>query len=340
MINRSQGCRRASFSPRTRLSRAEQVHCRCRDSSPKILPRISSPSPDERLAIRPEALVSEWKTADLLFQLTDQELSRESSLFTDTSIQASLLKSYIFIAIELKGSDYARGKFSAIARQINRLFPMPVMVFFKHQSRLTIAVINRRRNKIESDKDVLEKATLIRDINFAQPHRGHLDILDSLALTNLVHPQKKPINDFDTLHAAWEQIFNVELLNERFYRELANWYFWALPQVDFPADLEPDDEKRRATGLIRLLTRLIFCWFLKEKDLIPEKLFHPTDLAKMLKGFDPESETSSTYYQAILQNLFFRHAQPAHGQGRQRPALPRVCQGRGLPEKPQHLRRQ
>ena len=252
-----------------------------------------------------KALVPEWKTADLLFQLTDQELSRESSLFTDDSVQRGLLKSYIFIAIELKGTEYARGKFSGIARQINRLFPMPVMVVFKHGDRLTIAVINRRRNKIDDSKDVLEKATLIRDIAFVQPHRGHLDILASLALPALVHPQKKPITDFDTLHAAWEQIFNVELLNERFYRELANWYFWALPQVEFPADLEPDKEKRNATGLIRLLTRLIFCWFLKEKNLIPEKLFHPTDLAKILKGFDPESETSSTYYQAILQNLFF-----------------------------------
>ncbi len=252
-----------------------------------------------------KALVPEWKTADLLFQLTDQELSRETSLFTDTSVKAGLLKSYVFIAIELKGSDYARGKFSAIARQINRLFPMPVMVFFRHQGRLTIAVINRRVNKLDESKDVLGKVTLIREIDFAQPHRGHLDILASLALPNLVHPKKLPITDFDTLHAAWEQIFNIELLNERFYRELANWYFWALPQVEFPADLETDDEKRRATGLIRLLTRLIFCWFLKEKNLIPEKLFHPTEIAKMLKDFDPESETSSTYYQAILQNLFF-----------------------------------
>ena len=269
-----------------------------------------------------KAIVSEWKSADLLFQFTDQELNRESSLFTDDSVQRGLLKSYIFIAIELKGSEYARGKFSAIARQINRLFPMPVMVFFKCgtdipvcdrgtradrnvRPTLTIAVINRRVNKLDESKDVLGKVTLISGIDLAQPHRGHLDILDSLALPNLVHPQKKPISDFDTLHAAWEQIFNVELLNERFYRELANWYFWALPQVEFPADLEADDEKRHATGLIRLLTRLIFCWFLKEKGLIPEKLFHPTDLAKILKGFDPESETSSTYYQAILQNLFF-----------------------------------
>lgn len=252
-----------------------------------------------------KALFHEWKTADLLFQLTDEELSQQSNLFKNDSVQAGLLKSYVFIAIELKGSDYARGKFSSIARQINRLFPMPVMVFFRHQGRLTIAVINRRRNKLDESKDVLGKVTLVSGIDFAQPHRGHLDILDSLAMHNLVHPQKKPINDFDTLHATWEQIFNVELLNERFYRELANWYFWALPQVEFPADLEKDEEKRNATGLIRLLTRIIFCWFLKEKNLISEKLFHPTDLADILKGFDPESETTSTYYHAILQNLFF-----------------------------------
>jgi REP element-mobilizing transposase RayT len=267
-----------------------------------------------------KALVSEWKSAELLFQLTDEEL--QTTLFKEKSVQRGLLKSYVFIAIELKGSDYARGKFSAITRQINRLFPMPVMVIFKCgadipvcdsgkkadrnvRPTLTIAVINRRRNKLDESKDVLEKATLIRDISITNPHRGHLDILASLALPNLVHPEKKPITDFDTLHAAWEQIFNVELLNERFYKELANWYFWALPQVEFPADLERDDEKRRATGLIRLLTRLIFCWFLKEKGLIPDKLFHPTDLAKILKGFDPESKTSSTYYLAILQNLFF-----------------------------------
>ena len=104
---------------------------------------------------------------------------------------------------------------------------MPVMVFFRQfHGRLTIAVINRRLNKLDESKDVLGKVTLIREIDFVQPHRGHLDILVSLAFANLVHPQKKPITDFDTLHTAWEQIFNIELLNERFYRELANWYFW------------------------------------------------------------------------------------------------------------------
>ena len=264
-------------------------------------PGTGAPAPFDQS----KALFADWLAADLLFQLTDQELSREASLFPDTAVSASQLRSYIFFAVELKNREYPRGKLAGLARQLNRLFPTPVMVLIKHRDLITLAVINRRPNKLDQSKDVLGRVTLIRDIVPTAPHRGHLDILASLALPALVHPQKKPITDFDTLHAAWEQIFNVELLNERFYRELSNWYFWALPQVEFPADLEADDEKRRATGLIRLLTRLIFCWFLKEKNLIPEKLFHATDLANILKGFDPESKTSSTYYQAILQNLFF-----------------------------------
>ncbi len=53
---------------------------------------------------RVKALVSYWKSADL-FQLTDQELNRESTLFTHDSVQRGLLKSYIFIAIKLVGAE-------------------------------------------------------------------------------------------------------------------------------------------------------------------------------------------------------------------------------------------
>ncbi len=253
-----------------------------------------------------KALAPAWKSADLLFQLTDEELSRESRLFKDTSINAGLLRSYLFFAIELTGTNYPRGKLTSIARQLNRVFPMPVMVLIKHvvdkREVLSIAVINRRQHKRDLAKDVLGKVTIIRDIALNEPHRGHLDILASLALPNLAHPQRLLINNFDALHTAWEEIFNVELLNKKFYRDLANWYFWALPQVEFPDDIEKVDEKRRATSLIRLLTRLIFCWFLKEKGLIPEKLFNETDLKEILKQLKPDS---CSYHQGILQNLFF-----------------------------------
>ena len=256
--------------------------------------------PESKLA-HPAALVASWQSVELLFQLTDEELSRSTALFKDEAVKTSLLQSYIFVAIELTEGDYARGKLAGVARQLNRIFPMPVMVLFKLGGRLSIAAINRRLNKRDESKDVLGKVTLIQNIVIEKPHPGHLDILASFSLAELTEG-RRIIQNFDQLHAAWEEVFDVELLNKRFYRELANWYFWALPQVDFPADIEKDDEKRRATGLIRLLTRLIFCWFLKEKGLVPEELFAEADLRKILKDLSPDA---STYNEAILQNLFF-----------------------------------
>jgi adenine-specific DNA-methyltransferase len=154
-----------------------------------------------RLA-HPSALRDQWKSVHLVFQLTNEELSAHTSLFQDNTIKPGLLQSYLFFAIELTGKDYARGKLTAIARQINRVFPMPVMLLIRHGDStgapvLSIAVINRRQNKLHPDRDVLEKVTLIRDIALTAPHRGHLDILASFAVPNLVHPQRLPINNFD-----------------------------------------------------------------------------------------------------------------------------------------------
>jgi hypothetical protein len=199
-----------------------------------------------------KALFDDWKSADLLFQLTDNELSPQSSLFQETDVQTGLLRSYVFFAIQLDGNNYARGKLTDIARQINRVFPMPVMVLIKHKTGkedvLSIAVINRRVNKRDGNKDVLGKVTIIRDISLDNPHRGHLDILASFALDTLRDKSRTPIETFDALHAAWEQIFNVELLNQRFYQELANWYFWALSQVEFP-DEASGSEKNTQTAI-------------------------------------------------------------------------------------------
>lgn len=253
------------------------------------------------LLTHPRAQKSHWKSIHLLFQLTDEELSRNIALFKDTAVSASLLQSYVFFAVELQPGDYARGKLANIARQINLLFPMPVLVLFKIEGLLSIAVINRRQNKRDEHKDVLGKVTLIQNITIAKPHPGHLDILASFSLAELT-AGKRSIQNFDQLHAAWEEVFNVELLNKRFYEELSNWYFWARPQVRFPADLEPDENTRNATSVIRLLTRLIFCWFLKEKRLIPDTLFDADAIQPVLHSL---ADDDSSYYHAVLQNLFF-----------------------------------
>lgn len=105
----------------------------------------------------------------------------------------------------------------------------------------------------------------------------------------------------DKLNAA----FSVEAVTKQFYQEVANWYFWALDHARFPKDAPKQDGKDHVS-LIRLITRLIFCWFLKQKGLIPGKLFDVQTLANILVGFDPDGDNkASVFYKAILQNLFF-----------------------------------
>jgi hypothetical protein len=253
-------------------------------------------------------MLGAWKSADFLCQVTDEEIQlarkNQPSFLADEKIEKGNARSFAFLSIGLNEGTYTRAQFSGITREINRMFNMPAICLFKNNGAVTLSVIDRRQHKKESSKDVLEKVTLIKDIEYRNPHRGHLEILSDLALPNLAE-KFPPLENFDHLLRAWRETLDISTLNKRFYGELSNWYFWALPQIRFPADLESNDEKLRATSLIRLLTRLIFCWFLKEKSLIPDKLFRASDLANILKGFDPESETSSTYYLAILQNLFF-----------------------------------
>jgi hypothetical protein len=293
------------------------------DGSPAAFLEQFNQDPERTRFSEEKALSKDWKQIQLLFQLTDQELSNQVDLFQENDVKQSLMQSYLFFAVELTGQDYARGKLADITRQLNRLFPMPVMVLFVYDAKLSVAVINRRRHKRDDSKDVLGKVTLIQNISLENPHRGHLDILQSFSLDELKQKHKKEggIATFDALHKAWEEIFNVELLNKKFYRELSNWYFWAMQHVHFPFDileyeqhelnkddLFKDKEKLRehdAKNLIRLLTRLLFVWFIKEKGLIPEPLFQKEELEKdWLNDFDAKSK-DTRYYKAILQNLFF-----------------------------------
>jgi len=72
--------------------------------------------------------------------------------------------------------------------------------------------------------------------------------------------------------------------------------------VQFPKDAPKDADGRDSISLIRLITRIMFCWFLKEKGLLPTALFNADKMAELLGTIQP---TESTYYKAILQNLFF-----------------------------------
>lgn len=109
--------------------------------------------------------------------------------------------------------------------------------------------------------------------------------------------------------------FSVEVLTKEFYQELSDWYAWAIKIIRFPNDLndKTDDDKYNNESAIRLITRLIFVWFLKQRHLIPDEFFDENYIAdNLIKDFNPHvkvdlfyKSNESRYYKAILQNLFF-----------------------------------
>jgi len=104
--------------------------------------------------------------------------------------------------------------------------------------------------------------------------------------------------------------FSVSNLTKEFYKEIYNWYQWVLTEeigATFPKNpnTSDDDREKLEEQIIRLITRLLFVWFIKQKQLVPNGLFETKELEKVLNDFDPQSQTDGSYYNAILQNLFF-----------------------------------
>ncbi len=256
---------------------------------------------------REKALLHEWQTADFLFQLTADEIKQHAqetiTFHEDQGVDNTIYYSYLFLAVKLKGDTYSRTALANITREINKLYAMPALLIFQHGQSLTFAIINRRPSQRDGDRDVLEKVTLIKDIDVVNPHRAHLDILEELSLAALY--QEHGFTNFLELHQAWQKTLDISELNRRFFKEIADWYFWAVDKVTFPSASVGTVSNRavhNATCVIRLITRLIFVWFLKEKALVPDVLFAEADISELLTSLDAEE---STYYKAILQNLFF-----------------------------------
>jgi len=229
----------------------------------------------------------------------------------------------VLVAVQLKNRENGllptRSQLAEITRAINREFQyMPVTVLFKYDHFIALANAERTSYLVKyKEGEKVGKVSLLRDISIVKPHSGHLQILNELKVP-------KSIETFKALDKHWSDVFSVSLLNKRFYKELSNWYFWAIKEVKFPNEpnqLDASDKgkqlaeminEHKATNVIRLLTRLLFVWFLKEKKLIPEELFDKDFLDKeLLKDLNIEhtglfqNNQKSTYYKAILQNLFF-----------------------------------
>ncbi len=240
------------------------------------------------------------RSVRLVFQVTSDEIASFNQPmlgFEDHSFDKGQQQSFIFFAVELKEVTYARGQYAQFTREINKRLNQPSVVMFRTADNLlSLAFVRRRKHRRNQRRDVLGHVSLIREINLAKPHRAHLDILEDLSLENCLQWMdlhgKQP--NFDGLLAAWLNTLDTEELNRRFYGELFDWFKRAAAEAKFPSTVLAEQQ------VIRLITRILFVWFIKEKGLVREEWFVPAEMKKLLNDFG-----GSDYYRAVLQNLFF-----------------------------------
>ena len=110
--------------------------------------------------------------------------------------------------------------------------------------------------------------------------------------------------------ASIREAFSVEALTKDFYNELFEWFLWAIDEetgVTYPNNptIPEDDREKIEQKIIRLIARLLFVWFIRQRHLVPDSLFDEQKLRGVLRNFRPQAMDSGCYYNAILQNLFF-----------------------------------
>lgn len=281
-----------------------------------------------RSALDPNGLLTEesahlsrWRSVHFIFQLTEAEIRSSSGGTLNLGIpepyESKDIRSYLFFALDLAlradGQQPTRTELSQITRALNRLVPQPILVIFRCDGTLSLAIINRRKNLRDGTRDVLTRVSLIRDIDCTAPHRAHLDLLQRFSLQAL-RSEGASLRTFNDLDAAWQKLLSTQELKDSFYRELVDWFRWATTEIRLARlpDLTPDDASHRARATqeftVRLICRTLFTWFLKEMRLVPAELlelYTATDQRRVLtrSPYDPEA---NSYYRGILQNVFFQ----------------------------------
>ncbi|MFA6195942.1 MAG: TaqI-like C-terminal specificity domain-containing protein [Sulfurimonas sp.] len=199
-----------------------------------------------------------------------------------TDVDVHVKKDYdgvLIFAVELDSSTPSRKILADISRTFNREYKYtPVIILFKYGNKLSLSNTQRQKYKIKKEGEKATKVTILRDIDTTNPHTGHIKILNDMQLN-------AKVNSYETLYMYWQEVFNIELLQKRFYDRLFNIFENLMDTLEYPYKNFKDKQE----FIVRLIGRIIFLKYLEKKDLIPvSKLIH-----------------QDNYYHKILEPLFF-----------------------------------
>ena len=247
-------------------------------------------------------------------QIDDDSLLGQGTSKTSEEVE-SLTRSgkyngMMVFAVDIpSGENITRSEMAILTRGFNRtVSAQPVILIIRQGDMLALSTCERMEYSQQwRDGEKLGKVSILRDINCKKPHRGHIDILEELG--------NEKYSTLDALYKHWMEVFSSELLTKKFYGELSDWYAWAIQVIRFPNDINTDsvDKPMNDMAVIRMITRLIFVWFLYCKRLIPKEFFDIKYIKEhLIQNFAPEGDVplmydvnQSRYYRDILQNLFF-----------------------------------
>ena len=259
-------------------------------------------------------VVSKVEATYYIGQIDDDSLLGQGTSKTSEEVE-SLTRSgkyngMMVFAVDIPSDkNITRSEMAILARGFNRtVSAQPVILIIRQGDMLALSTCERMEYSQQwRDGEKLGKVSILRDINCKKPHRGHIDILEELG--------NEKYNTFDDLYKHWMEVFSSELLTKKFYGELSDWYAWAIQVIRFPNDITTDsvDKPMNDMAVIRMITRLIFVWFLYCKRLIPKEFFDIKYIKEhLIQNFAPEGDVplmydvnQSRYYRDILQNLFF-----------------------------------
>ena len=216
---------------------------------------------------------------------------------------------FVFALQVKSGVNVTRTMLANLTRAFNRYaVSNPVAIFIKQEDQLSLSICERTSYNTANQQyrigEKLGRVNILRNIDCSNPNRAHIDILNQLNASEC--------RTFFDLHRKWMTEFDISLLNKQFYKELQDWFYWAVDEIELPQVIysNQDDEQQAKNFIVRMLSRLMFCWFIKERGLIDKRLLELTDFRDKRYPIvnDIENEDfldSNSYYRGILQNMFF-----------------------------------
>lgn len=239
--------------------------------------------------------VNNSKTVDIDAAINDAQDEKYNGMF--------------IFALQIKsGVNVTRTMLANLTRAFNRYaVSNPVAIFIKQEDQLSLSICERTNYAANQQYRIGEKlgrVNILRNIDCLNPNRAHIDILNQLNASEC--------KTFFDLYRKWMTEFDISLLNKQFYKELQDWFYWAVDEIDLPQVIysNQDDEQQAKNFIVRMLSRLMFCWFIKERGLIDKRLLELTDFRDKRYPIVNDIENkdfldSNSYYRGILQNMFF-----------------------------------